>query len=70
MANTELKNKNDRYQTAVEALNELIENDNEAPQLQPIVIYLKQQKSVISKSIIDEENVKEIHVDSPETVRK
>ena len=63
-----LKNKYARYQTAVEILTDLVEFDNEAAQLNPIIIYLKEQKKVISKAVLDEENIKNIHVDSPETV--
>lgn len=64
----ELKNKYARYQTAVEILTDLVEYDNEAQHLQPIIIYLKEQKNVISKTIIDEENIKKIQVDSPEII--
>ncbi len=68
MANSELKNKYARYQTAVEILTDLVEYDNEAPQLQPIIIYLKEKKGIISKTILDEEKVKSIQVDSAETI--
>jgi hypothetical protein len=68
MAYPELKNKYARYQTAVEILTDLVEYDNEAPQLNPIIIYLKEKKNVISKAILDEENIKNIEVDSVQFV--
>lgn len=68
MPNSILKNKYARYQTAVEILSDLVEFDNEASQLNPIIIYLKEQKKVISKAVLDEENIKKIQVDSPEVI--
>lgn len=68
MTYPDLKNKYARYQTAVEILTDLVEYDNEAPQLNPIVIYLKEKKNVISKAILDEESIKSIHVNSAQIV--
>lgn len=68
MPNSELKNKYARYQNAVEILTDLVEYDNEAKHLNPIIIYLKEQKSIVSKTILDEESIKNIQVDAAEEV--
>lgn len=53
---------------AVEVLNELSEKDNEAPQLNPVIVYLKQQRRVIAETLIDATNILLMQVDSPEFI--
>jgi len=64
----EIQEKYNRYQMAVEVLNELSEKDNEAPQLNPTIVYLKQQRKVIAETLIDATNILLMQVDSPEFI--
>ena len=64
----EIQEKYNRYQMAVEVLNELSEKDNEAPQLNPIIVYLKQQRKVIAETLIHATNILLMQVDSPEII--
>ena len=64
----EIQEKYNRYQRAVEVLNELSEKDNEAPQLNPTIVYLKQQRKVIAQTLIDATNILLMQVDSPEFI--
>lgn len=64
----EIQEKYNRYQMAVEVLNELSEKDNEAPQLNPVIVYLKQKRRVIAETLIDATNILLMQVDSPEFI--
>lgn len=64
----EIQEKYNRYQMAVEVLSELSEKDNEAPQLNPTIVYLKQQRKVIAETLLDATNILMMQVDSPEFI--
>lgn len=57
-----IKEKANRYKMAIEALQEIIDNDNEIDAIKHMNIYLKEQLHNINKCVNDEVNPMEIPV--------
>lgn len=57
-----IKEKANRYKMAIEALQEIIEHDNEIDAIKHMKIYLKEQLNNINKCVNDEVNPMEIQV--------
>ena len=64
-----IKEKANRYKMAIEALHEIIENDNEIDAIKHMNIYLKEQLYNINKCVTDDVNPLEIPVNDVEFVK-